>query len=278
MIRSNLILTAGLSALFALPLKAQQIGDMPQDSTQRLFTIDTPVNLDYQHDEDPIVRKKTKKRKRKVFYGIKTKKGFTRKGFGSRTVYETFYYMKKPALPNMFVRDIYYYDFTRHEIRKTNNYDPKKGALLNGPYEKRLGDVVLEKGLYYKGTKNGRWMTYDKDSILVDKEKYYKGWPRESMVAYYDPTLRTELKEIIPIEYGEKEGYYYMFFPNGKIAVTGEYHWDHKVGDWTEFYPDGSRKKVITYPDDPYDTADDPFIKMEWNAKGREIYNSLRHQ
>ena len=69
--------------------------DEPADQT---FTIDTPVNLDFKKEEEPVAKKK-KKIKKKVYYGIKTKKGFTRKGTGDRVTYELFYYLKKPEKP-----------------------------------------------------------------------------------------------------------------------------------------------------------------------------------
>jgi len=245
------------------------------------FTFDTDkpfklLELDEEIDE-PIVTKK-KKPKKKVFYGIKTKKGFTRKGYGDRVTVELFYYLKTPDKPNRFVRDIYWYDFTRREIRKSNNYDPSKGVLLHGPYRKMQGDLLLEEGIYYKGTKHGRWMQYDRQSLLVDKEKYYKGWPKESLIVYYDPVERTKIKEIIPIEFGEREGYYYQFHENGTIAVTGEYKWDNKVGEWIENYDTGRRKKIIIFPEDPFDHQLTPFVRSEWNEKGKEVYINRKGQ
>ena len=250
-------------------LFAQEIA--PED--QR-FTIDTPANLDFKKEEDPISDKKKKKVKKKVFYGVKTKKGFTRKGQGDRITYELFYVLKKSEKPQTFVRDIYWYDFTRREIRKTTAFDPAKGVLVHGPYEKRQGDVVLEKGIFYKGTRHGRWMKYNRDSTLVDKDRYYRGWPKESLVSYYDPQERKRIKEMTPIEYGEKEGYYYYFHENGTLGVQGEYLWDEKVGDWTEYYPNGKRKKIITYPKEPFESALRPYVKAEWNDKGKELYRN----
>lgn len=244
-----------------------------QDGEQR-FTVDTPVSLDFEKEEEPVGTKKKKKVKKKVYYGIKTKKGFTRKGEGERITYELFYYLKKAQKPETFVRDIYWYDYTRHEIRRTSTFDPEKGVLLHGPYEKRQGQVVLVKGIFYKGTKHGRWLTYQRDSVLTDKERYYQGWPKESLVSYYDPTQRKHMKEMTPIEYGEKEGYYYFFHENGKIAIQGEYQWDQRVGDWTEYYANGIRKKIIAYPKEPFDEAVTPYVKVEWNEKGKEIYRN----
>jgi len=252
----------------ALLSYAQQ--DEPQDQT---FTVSTPVNLDFNQEEEPIPTKK-KKVKKKVFYGIKTKKGFSRKGTGDRVTYELFYYLKKSEMPKTFVRDIYYYDYTRREIRKTSKFDPTKGVLLHGPYKKVMNEVVLEEGIYYKGTKHGRWMTYKRDSTLSDKAKYFRGWPKESQVSYYDPIERKKVKEILPIEFGEKEGYYYMFHENGLIAVTGEYQWDKRIGNWVEYYPSGKRKKLVVYPKEAFDKEVIPFIKTEWNEKGKEIYRN----
>jgi antitoxin component YwqK of YwqJK toxin-antitoxin module len=238
------------------------------------FSIDTPATLEFQLDEKEEEPKKKKKVKKRVFYGLKTKKGFTRKGYGERVTYELFHYLKKPTTPQTFVRDIYWYDFTRKEIRKTTTFDPSKGVLLHGPYEKRQGEIVLQKGIFYKGTKHGRWLTYNRDSVLTDKEKYYRGWPRESEVSYYDPHERKKMKEIVPIEFGEKEGYYYRFYENGQVAVVGEYHWDRPVGDWTEYYPNNKRKKILTYPKEPFEEESKPFVKAEWNDKGKEIYRN----
>jgi len=259
--------------LASRPGLAQDEGTEPVDER---FTIDTPVTLDFEKEEEEEPKKKKKKKvKKKVFYGIKTKKGFTRRGTGNRVTYELFYVLKKPEKPQTFVRDIYWYDYTRKEIRKTEKFDPEKGVLLHGPYEKRLGDVVLSKGIYYKGTKHGRWMEYNRDSTLANKEKYFRGWPKESLVSYYDAE-RKKMKEITPIEYGEKDGYYYRFYENGQIAVSGEYRWDQRIGDWTEYYPNKRRKKVIAYPDKAFDESMRPYIKAEWNEQGKQIYRNTQ--
>ena len=241
---------------------------------EQRFTIDTPASLDFKREEDPVSDKKKKKVKKKVYYGVKTKKAFTRKGQGDRVTYELFYVLKKPEKPQTFVRDIYWYDYTRHEIRKTTTFDPAKGILLHGPYEKRQGDVVLEKGIFYKGTRHGPTMKYNRDNTLVDKDRYYRGWPKESLVSYYDPQERKRMKEMTPIEYGEKEGYYYFFHENGQVAVQGEYMWNEKVGDWTEYYPNGKRKKIVSYPKEPFDETIKPYVKAEWNDKGKELYRN----
>ncbi len=255
---------------------------LAQDKNQPIgkegqFTFETEkpyrlLELDEKTSE-PIVSKK-KKPKRNTFYGIKVRKSYTRKGFGDKTTIELFYLLKKPSKPTAFVRDIYWYDFTRREIRRTGNFDPKKGELLHGPYKKMQGTILLEEGIFYKGAKHGRWMKYDRQDILDDKEKYYKGWPKESLVTYYDAVEHKKVKEMIPVEIDEREGFYFLFHENGNIAVTGEYKWDQKVGDWIENYPNGKRKKILSYPKEPFEKDIKPFVKKEWDEKGREIFST----
>ena len=244
-----------------------------------VFTIDASAKVDLSFDEDvPEVfnKKKVKKRKRKYFYGIKTKKGFTRSGYGKNITLELFYFLKVPQEVDHFVRDVYWYDYKKRSISKSNKYNPQAGALLHGPYKRVQNNIVLDSGMYYLGTKHGTWMYHDKNDVLQDKEKYFKGWPRESRVRYYDED-RKILKEIVPVEFGEKEGYYYYFFENGKPAVTGEFKWDQKVGDWTEYHPNGRRKKVIRYApsSEPY-AHEKPYILKEWDARGKEVYDYVK--
>lgn len=245
-----------------------------QENEDDFFSIEAPVTLNLEDSDDEIIEPKKKKRKRNHYYGIKTKKGFTRKGFGNNITIELFYFLKDPVPVDRMIRDIYWFDFRRREIRKGPGYDPEIGALLHGPYKKVIGNQVLDSGVFYIGKKHGTWMYHDRNDVLIDKEKYYKGWPRESMVRYYDKE-RTQMREIIPVEFGEKEGNYFYFFKDSKIAVRGEYKWDQKVGDWIEYYPSGRRKKIIRYPKDPF--ADEkPFILREWNSDGREVYDYFK--
>ena len=74
---------------------------------------------------------------------------------------------------------------------------------MHGPYKRMVGEQIIEEGIYYKGTKHGRWTEYDRHDILVDKRKYYKGWQKESKVKYYDDK-QTKLKEVVPILYGKR--------------------------------------------------------------------------
>ena len=236
------------------------------------------VNLEAEEEEaeeEKDDKKKKKKQKKNVFFGLKTKKGFSRKGAGNQAVLELFRYLKRYEAPDPYVRDVYWYDTKRKQIRTTHNIDPKKALILHGPYKKITEDgEVLEQGMFYKGTKHGRWTRYNRKEILVDKDKYTRGWHRESEITYYDKDERQKVKEVIPVEYGEEEGYYFYFHPGGRVAVEGEYREGKKVGMWTEYYDYEKRaKKQIKYPDDPYDEETQPYISKEWNPEGQVVYD-----
>lgn len=271
--RMQKILSFSFSILVVLtgPLYAQD--DPPVQ--ERQFTLDTPLTIDLKGDEEEEERiaPKQKKVKKGVFYGLKTKKGFTKKGFGDNTVLELFNYLKEYEEPDPYVQEIFWYDFKRKQIRRSKKINREFGVILHGPYRKMRGDQVIEEGIYYKGTKHGRWMMYDRNDLVVDKKKYYKGWPKESLVKYYDEE-RTKLKEVIPVVFGEKQGTYYYFFENGNIAVTGNFENDVKVGKWKEFYPTRNRrKKEIVYPDSPWDKITTPYILKEWDIQGTVRYD-----
>lgn len=251
-----------------------------QDDDPFTVNYDTPLTIDLEaedEEQDDLLKPK-KKMKRKVFYGLKVKKGYARTGQGNRTRFDEFRYLKKPVAIDPYVRDIYWYNFKKKEIMNSRNFDPDEGVLLHGPYVKRLGEQVLEEGIFYKGMKHGRWVRYNKYDILQDKEKYYKGWPKLSKVAYYDKE-RKQLREIIPIQLGEKEGNYFAFYKSGKIAAKGEYQFDYKVGVWIEYYDQRRRKKrEIQYSEDPFDKQFTPYIIREWDDKGVLIYDREQHQ
>ena len=256
-------------------LQAQDVDDP--------FTVDydTPLTIDLEasdEDEENKWQPKKKKRKRNVFYGLKTKRGFARSGQGNRTVIDQFRYLKDPVDIDPYVRDIYWYNFKKKKIQNSRKFDPNIGVILHGPYKKRLGEQVLEEGIFYKGMKHGRWIRFNKYDILQSKEKYYKGWPKLSKVVYYDRG-RKQLREIIPVQLGEKEGNYFAFHESGRIAARGEYHFDHKVGVWVEYYDARRRKKrEIQYPEDPFDDEFEPYIIREWDEKGTIIYDRAKHQ
>ncbi|WP_422361375.1 toxin-antitoxin system YwqK family antitoxin [Reichenbachiella sp.] len=248
-----------------------QSQDYTEDDFESQYEKPLTVDLDAT-DLESILEPKKKKPKRNVFYGKKTRKGFTRQGFGGNTVTELFTVLKVYEDPLPYVRDIYWYDFRKRKIIRSRKINKDNAGILHGPYKKMLGDQVIEEGIFYMGTKHGRWSTWNKHNILQTKEKYYKGWPKESLVAYHNKEKK-QLEEIIPIHFGEKEGNYYAFHKSGNLAAVGEYHFDHKVGLWREYYDiRNRRKREIFYSKDPFDDEFSPYIIREWDKRGKLIY------
>ena len=236
------------------------------------LTLNMERELELSEEAKDATKRKEQKRNKKVFYGLKTKKSFARRGYGDNVELEIFHYLNDYREIDPYVPEVYWFDFTRKRIRNSGEIDDKRGVILHGPYKRFVGDQLVEEGLFYKGTKNGRWTKYDGNDMLIDKRKYYNGWPKDSKVRYYDDKL-TKLKEVVPIVYGKKEGMYYYFHENGTVAVRGEYKEDVKVGKWTEYYPFmNRRKKEIQYPADPYDTSYTPFISKEWDKSNKVVY------
>lgn len=245
--------------------------------------------LQWEPEEEPKEFKK-KKKKRKVYYGIKTKKGFTKKGHGSHMEVEVFYYLKVFQEPNVYVKDIYWYNTQKRKIQKSrpNKIDPSVAKILHGPYKKIIDSEVVEKGVYFVGTKHARWEKWKKprvkkykDSIeveekyLISKTKWNRGFPKESEISYFD-SEKTQLKEIIPIVDEDKHGYYFKFYNNGMMEEQGRYIHGEKVGKWYEYHKGVKRnfkKRVTVYTDPKTRKAVDPYVSFEWDDHGKKTFD-----
>jgi len=213
-----------------------------------------------------------KKQKKNFYFDKKTKKGFTKSNNGQRILYENFHYIKDVDKIDPYVRDVYWFNKKKKKIIKTKRIT-EDNFLLHGPYIKKIGDNIIEKGAYINGLKHGRWIRLNRSNILQDKEEYFLGWPKYSKKSFWDYSKK-KLKEIIPIQYGEKDGYYYAFHKNGNLAVKGEYLFDQKVGVWSEYFTDkGKKKREISFPEEPFEENYLPVITKEWNINGKLIYN-----
>ncbi|MFA0961338.1 toxin-antitoxin system YwqK family antitoxin [Roseivirga sp. BDSF3-8] len=229
-------------------------------------------NKDEEEEEEEEEDDKKKKKKRNFYFGKKTKKAFTKSGYGDKITYEIFHVLKEPVKPDEYVRDFFWIDYKERKIKNSKSFDAQRGAILHGPYEKRIGDQVVQRGYFINGLRHGRWMSFTRSDILVDKMTFRKGWGEESEMDFYDREA-TKLKEVIPVEYGEKEGNYFYFHDNGQVAVQGEYQYGRKVGTWTEYFKfRRRRKKQIEYGDNPYNEDFIPYVVREWNEDGKLIY------
>lgn len=242
--------------------------------SQDLFrlNVDTISSTDllFQEVEDTLMIDKKKKKKRNVYFGIKTKKGFIRSSSGRNLIYENFHYIKEPEIKNEYAQEIYFYDKKKKKIIRSKKIIDD-AVMMHGPYKKRLGEQIIEEGMFYYGLKQNRWVRLNRADILQDKEIFSLGWYYESIRSFWDRDKKN-LRDIIPIKFGEKNGVYYAFYENGTVAAKGEYEFDKPVGIWTEYYNSGKKKREIKYEESAFNFSES-FISKEWNINGKLIYD-----
>ena len=252
--------------------------DVSDDVVFSSIEYEAPLTIDLEGDEEEMLTEapKKKKPKKNFYYGRKVRKGFTRSGYGDKAELYTFNYLKVYEEPVPYVRDVYWYDFKKKTITKSRKFNKDNAGILHGPYKRIKNDVILEEGIYYMGVKHGRWMRWNRHDILMEKEKYYKGWPKQSKVAYHNKEKK-QLMEVIPVQHGEKEGYYYAFHKSGNLAAVGEFQFDKRVGIWKEYYDlKNRRKREIQYAKTAFDDEFVPYIVREWDERGKLIYENKK--
>lgn len=265
-----------------------------EENKYATFSTPEDYELDLEAHNETKKEFKKKKPKKKVFYGLKTRRAFVAKDKGAHQVLEIFFYLKKWQDPNTFVKDIYWFDPLKQKIIKSHKYDPKTSKLLHGPYVKKYDNEVIERGVFYKGVKHARWEKWSttktikvKDTIeiqennLIAKEKYNRGWPKYAEITYFD-AAKKQYKEIIPYnEAKELHGEYFKYYKNGKLAEYGKYEHGYKVGKWSTYHNSRGKyhfkDKILAYPKKAfYSTDTEPFLIGSWNSKGTQLEDNLK--
>ncbi len=270
----RLIFILSLAAGVFIPFNGFSQKDDDKKSEQEKFMNFEEPDFLIDKDTTEVIKKKKKKRKKKTFNGLKTKRAFTRKGKGSRMTLELFYYLKKHRDPDPYVTPLYLFEVQKLRIVKITKYDkekypPKQFRVLHGPYTKTQDTVTLATGYFYIGTKHHRWEKFSRGEILKEKNEYYKGWPADSKISYYD-SQKKKLKEVIPIMFGERSGMYLSFYENGSLKEKGRFERDIKVGKWTEYYKFRKRKKKVTqHASNGYDEDYTPTVINAWDEEGK---------
>lgn len=209
----------------------------------------------------------------KSFEKIAIDKRIFKKGSGSRLLYQEFYVLKTYQKPSPYHRTLTWFDLKNKKFVEALTRDTKTNVLLHGPFKEYRGETLVKEGFYYLGAKHGRWLQYDKDFNLLNKEYYNKGFYEESEITFYDADS-TKIKEITPKIYGKVSGAYWKFYEDGTTAEEGHYDEGKKVGRWVEFHPGGNRRKKVTqYPKDIFDLSE-PVVLQEYSADGKLIYDS----
>lgn len=265
--------------------------DSTSADTAKYVSFYTAEEYELELDKKPEPPKefKKKKEKKKVFYSVKTKKGYTIKGNGERQTIEIFYYAKKWEDPDPYIKDIYWFDLEKRKIVESRRFEPLTSRLLHGPYKKTIGGNVVEKGIYFMGTKHGRWIEMKRPKIhkfdtieveyqdLIVKEKYNRGWPKDSEITYYD-SKKKKIKEVKPFVGKELQGEYFEFLRNGEVKTYGKYTHGQKVGKWIEYHDNTKRhyrKRVTMYPKEPF-SSDEPMVIQEWTEEGKQITDRVK--
>jgi antitoxin component YwqK of YwqJK toxin-antitoxin module len=234
-----------------------------------------------------VQRQKKKRVPRNKFYGVRAKKRVVVHPVrGRKQTIETFYTLRKKnyRAPDPYVPHKYYYGFDPKKKYKCvlvyADCKEEYGMPLHGTYKKEDIDIksmqstVVEQGIYYFGVKHGRWEMFQfQDTLLIDKKKFYKGFPKEAVISYYDVNEKTLVKEVIPYQNGVLEGTYLRFYDSGRPAVIGEYLAGEKVHKWTEFYDrDKANRKIETqYKTKPHDDNFKPKVINEWDEFGKQV-------
>lgn len=214
-----------------------------------------------------------------MFYGIKTRKAYTRIKKGKIYNYELFYVLKKPQDPMPYVKDIYWFHQKKRKIfvGPIPVKDKIHAKIMHGPYTKYINRDIVEQGIYYLGARHGRWM-YEKpvgeEPILQDKIKYYKGFPKESEIVYFDVDKK-KLKEVLPVEGGKYHGQYFRYYEDGILAEEGKFEEGKKIGMWIEYFQSAKKliKKQTQYAKSWTIEDFEPYVVREYNEKGRVTYD-----
>lgn len=222
-------------------------------------------------------RRAKKGRLARVQYeGIPMEKVLVKFGSGDRARIEEFHVLKTPEPISPYAPFTRWYDLKKKQLSSSVIKDKEKSLPLHGPYKRYVAGDLIEEGFYYKGTKDGRWVTYDANYDLIDKSHWYRGFPAESRVAYYD-SAHTKIKEVLPVQFEEVDGEYLSFYDEGQLMEKGKYDGGQKVGRWVEYYQyRRARKKEIQYRKSRWDEDFEPFVLREWDDKGKLIYDSSK--
>lgn len=228
------------------------------------------------NEEKVKAEKKEKKKnaRKNTWFGVKTRKGSTRRSLRGQEYLELFHYTDATRTTNPYLRDLYWFDPKERALR-TEGFAPGQGYLLHGPYQRMVNQEVVESGMFFYGSKHQTWMVFDENNVLQDKAHFTEGWPRASKITYFN-TAAKAIEKLIPMQYGLEEGDFYHFYENQQIAVTGEYRYGQKVGLWTEYWNTNKgqaiRKREIQYQEQPYSKNFRPFIRAEWDKDGKLVY------
>jgi len=126
---------------------------------------------------------------------------------------------------------------------------------LNGKFERNCNEVLIEKGEFANGLKNGEWTTYSRKGKLIRKLNYDKGLLNGKIELFY---VNGKPKVSGQFENGNKIGKWIYYTEKGKVLSEGGYDSNKPVDIWT--INDKKGKK--------------PVVQYDYNSKKYLINNS----
>lgn len=116
--------------------------------------------------------------------------------------------------------------------------------VLNGQFEQKCNGIIVEKGEFNNGEKNGEWLTYSRKGKLIRKINYNNGILHGKVELYFlngSPKLNGEFVN------GNKVGKWIYYTEKGKIKLEGSYENNRPTGIWT--INDKKGKKIVVQYD-----------------------------
>ncbi len=114
---------------------------------------------------------------------------------------------------------------------------------LNGQFERKCNGVLIEKGEFVNGEKNGEWITYSRKGKLIRKLNFDNGFLNGKVELFY---VNGKPKVTGQFENGKKIGQWTYYTLKGKILAEGSYDSNKPIDTWTINDKKG-KKPVVQY-------------------------------
>lgn len=114
---------------------------------------------------------------------------------------------------------------------------------LNGQFESKCNGVLIEKGEFVNGLKNGGWITYSRKGKLIRNLNYDNGLLQGKVELFYlngTPKLNGQFEK------GNKIGKWTYYTDKGMVLAEGSYDFNKPIDTWTVNDKKG-KKSVVQY-------------------------------
>jgi hypothetical protein len=126
--------------------------------------------------------------------------------------------------------------------------------VLEGKFERKCNDKIIETGLFIDGEMDGEWITYTPKGKIIRKINYIKGKLHGNSQFFY---ASGKLKLTASFIDGKKDGSWKYYTEKGKVYIDGEYSKDKPINIWTIKDLKGSQILV------QYDFSKSTYLKNE---------------